>query len=82
MQALQQVAEISVSYRPAIANKPVIISSLDPYTAHKAFYPAETNELQERFVVLYLNRRNSVIGAYQLSVGGITGIVADVRLIL
>jgi DNA repair protein RadC len=32
--------------------------------------------------VLYLNRANKVIGSYQLSKGGITGTIADVRLIL
>jgi DNA repair protein RadC len=32
--------------------------------------------------VLYLNRANRVIGSYQLSKGGITGTIVDVRLIL
>ena len=31
---------------------------------------------------MYLNRANKVIGIYPLSVGGITGTVADIRLIL
>jgi DNA repair protein RadC len=33
-------------------------------------------------VVLYLNRANIVLGSYQLSKGGLTGTIADVRLIL
>ena len=45
-------------------------------------FPEETICLQEQFVVLYLNRANKVIGSYQLSKGGITGTIADVRLIL
>ena len=32
--------------------------------------------------MLYLNRAHRVIGSYQLSKGGITGTIADVRLIL
>jgi len=32
--------------------------------------------------VLYLKRASKVIGSYQLSKGGITGTIADVRLIL
>ena len=32
--------------------------------------------------MLYLNRANRIIGSYQLSKGGITGTIADVRLIL
>ena len=32
--------------------------------------------------MLYLNRANRVLGSYKLSKGGITGNIADVRLIL
>jgi DNA modification methylase/predicted RNA methylase len=39
-------------------------------------------ELQEQFMVLYLNRANQIIGYYRHAVGGITGTVADVRIIL
>jgi DNA repair protein RadC len=33
-------------------------------------------------VVLYLNRANKVIGSYELSKGGITATIADIRIIL
>ena len=46
------------------------------------FFPPETISLQERFVAMYLNRSNRVIGVYPLSVGGITGTVVDIRLLL
>lgn len=39
-------------------------------------------ELQEQFIVLYLDRANNIIGYYRHAVGGITGTVADVRIIL
>src|SRR5687767_2764202 len=39
-------------------------------------------ELQEQFIVLYLDRGNNIIGYYRHAVGGITGTVADVRIIL
>ncbi|MCC7303067.1 MAG: strawberry notch family protein [Bacteroidia bacterium] len=39
-------------------------------------------QLQEQFVVLYLNRANNIIGYYRHAVGGITGTVADIRIIL
>lgn len=77
-----QVAEITVSYRPAISRKPIISSSLDAYTELKDFFPEELLQLQEMFVVMYLNRANRVIGIYRLSTGGLTGTVADTRLIL
>jgi len=39
-------------------------------------------ELQEQFIVLYLDRANNIIGFYRHAVGGITGTIADVRIIL
>ena len=76
------VAEIEVSYRPAISNKPIIKSALDAYVVLKPFFPENLIALKEIFVVVYLNRCNRVIGLYELSSGGITGTVADIRLIL
>jgi len=79
---LMQVAEITISYKPAVAHKPIILSSLDAYNEVKAFFDNDTIALQEQFVVMYLNKNNRVIGVYKLSQGGITGTVADTRLIL
>ena len=76
-----KVAEISVSYRPAVANKPIVISSLDAYVLFKSFFDESTINLQESFMVMYLNRRSRVLGIYPMSIGGITGTVADIRLI-
>lgn len=77
-----QVAEITISYRPAISAKPIIARALDAYTELKEFFPEELIQLQEMFVVMYLNTASRVLGIYRLSTGGITGTVADVRLIL
>ena len=38
--------------------------------------------MQEEFKVMLLNRGNKVIGVYEASSGGLTGTVADPRLIL
>jgi len=78
------LSEITVSYRPQIAHnkRPTINSSLDAYKTLLELFPDETISLQEQFVVLFLNRSNKVLGAYKLSVGGLTGTVADPRLIL
>lgn len=76
------VSEIEVVYKPAISDKPIISSSLDAYNVLVKFFPIETLSLQERFVAMYLNRSNRVIGVYPMSVGGITGTVVDVRLLL
>lgn len=77
-----RVAEISISYQPAISNKPIVTSSLDSFNAIVPFFPQETLALHERFITMYLNRQNRVLGVYELSKGGITGTVVDIRIML
>ena len=75
------ISEIELVYKPSISNKPIISSPLDAYNVFMDFYPKETLHLQEHFFVAYLNRFNRVLGVLHLSSGGITGTVADIRLI-
>lgn len=83
MQALSEyVSEIQISYHPTKRKEVVISTSSDAYEELKMWFPEETISLQERFVVLYLNRANKVLGAFIASSGGITGTVADPRLIM
>ena len=82
MKPILQAAEIQISYQPNSIVKPQIKSSLDAYNVLKDFYPSTRIGLQEMFIVAYLNRSSKVIGIYEVSKGGITGTVADVRLIL
>jgi DNA repair protein RadC len=77
-----RLAEIEVSYKPKKVHHPLIKSSTDAYFHLLKFFPEETISLQESFVVLYTNRANRIIGVYELSKGGITGTVADPRLVL
>ncbi len=81
MTQTDNIAEIEFVYKPSICNKPVISSSLDAYNVLIDFYPKDTILLQEHFLVVYLNRFNRVLGVMHLSTGGITGTVADIRLI-
>jgi len=83
MQALtENVAEIQLSYRPTSRSSSVLSSAQDAYEELLKWFPEDTLSLQERFVVLYLNRANHVLGAFLASTGGITGTVADPRLIM
>jgi DNA repair protein RadC len=75
------IAEIELVYKPSISNKPIISSPLDAYNVFMNFYPKDTLQLQEHFFVAYLNRFNRVLGVLHLSSGGITGTIADIRLI-
>jgi DNA repair protein RadC len=84
MKPFTKVAELKVSYHPETdwEEQPVISSSKDAYEFLYSFFPQETIALQEHFIVAYLNRANRVIGVYHTSKGGVTGTVADPRLIL
>jgi DNA repair protein RadC len=77
----ENIAEIELVYKPSISNKPIISSPLDAYNVLIDFYPKDTMHLQEHFFVAYLNRFNRVLGVLHLSSGGITGTIADIRLI-
>ena len=82
MEKLTEVAEITISYKPVIGEKPIVNSSDSAYKEILPFFPEELISLQDMFVVMYLNNAGYVIGVYKLSTGGITGTVADPRLIL
>ena len=82
MKRNQMIAEIKVSYKPTIAEKPMITKSADAFQLVKSLFDESTIHLQEQFVVMYLNIANKVIGGLKLSQGGIGGTVADPRLIL
>ena len=77
-----QIAEISISYTPSRYNQAKILSTQDAYDVLKEFFARETISLQEQFVVMYLNSCQNILGIYKASKGGITGTVADIRLIL
>jgi DNA repair protein RadC len=76
------LAEIELSYRPKKAHHPIIKTSADVYFHLLRFFPEETISLQERFVAAYVNRSNRLIGVCTISTGGITGTVADPKLII
>ena len=79
---ITKLAEIEVSYRPKKSQHPLIKSSADAHYHLLKFFPEETISLQEQFVVGYVNRANRLMGVYEMSKGGITGTVADPKLIL
>ena len=76
------LAEIEVSYKPKRVNHPIIKTSGDTYNHIVKFFPLETISLQEKFVVGYLNTANRIIGVYEMSKGGITNTIVDLRLLL
>jgi len=82
MQDQLTLNEITVKYKPKKHIKEAVKSSLTAFNNVIPFFNKDTIQMQEQFVVLYLNRSNEVIGGYKHSIGGITGTVADIRIIL
>jgi DNA repair protein RadC len=78
----EKLSEIKLYYKPKISVKPKINCSSDAYANALKFYDQNTIALQEQFIILYLNRANTVLGAHQLFTGGLTGTIADIRLIM
>ena len=79
-----KVAEVELVYKTKVkaAERPLIKSSTDCNQIFRAVWNENTIELMEEFKVLFLNQGNRVMGVYEASSGGITGTVADPRLIL
>ena len=81
---LNTVTEISVSYHPKVkpSERPIIKKTEDAMTQLLLMFDRDLLAMQEEFIVMYLNQANRVLGMYRASRGGITGTVADVRIIL
>lgn len=78
------VSQVELIYKSTVksSERPVVKSSADSHSIVRNFYDENTIELQEQFWILYLNNSHRALGIYKASSGGITGTVADTRLIL
>ena len=78
-----QLAEIQVSYYPNFkANeRPKISNSQDAYDVFLSKWDIGQINLREQFYMLILNKANRVIGITEISKGGMSGTVADPKLI-
>ena len=78
-----QVAEIELTYKSNVkpSQRPKITGSKDVYHLLYENWDKTKLELQEQFKVMFTNRANKVLGIYELSTGGMSGTVADPKLI-
>ena len=58
-----------------------VTNSRDTFEFLKEVFDKNTIDVQESFIVIYLNRANQILGYYKHSKGGIAGTVADPRII-
>lgn len=77
------VAEIELCYRSNVkpSLRPKISRSKDAHEILFNSWNKDKIELVEQFKVMLLNRANKVLGIFELSTGGISGTVADPKLI-
>jgi DNA repair protein RadC len=77
------IAEVQLIYKTNIkpSDRPKITSSKDSYELIKQIWNSDTIELREEMKVLLLNRWHRVLGVYTISTGGVSGTVADPKLI-
>ncbi|HEY8689377.1 MAG TPA: JAB domain-containing protein [Chitinophagaceae bacterium] len=78
-----QVSEIDLIYRSKVkaSERPQIKTSKDAADLLRHLWSEDKIDFVEQFKVLFLNRANKVLGIFEVSTGGITGTVADPRLI-
>jgi DNA repair protein RadC len=82
-EALVKVAEVELVYKSKVkaSERPTVQTSADAVNVFRFLWEEGKMDLVEQFKVLFLNRGNKVIGIYNVSTGGITGTIADPRLI-
>lgn len=80
---LAQVAEIQLIYKSKVkpSERPKVTTSRDAYNLLKQNWDENKIEFVEQFKVLFLNRANKVLGIFELSTGGVSGTVADPKLV-
>ena len=77
------IAEVSLIYRSKVkaSERPKIKCSKDAYDLFYETWNPDTIEHVEEFKLLLMNRANSVLGIMDVSKGGISGTVTDIRII-
>jgi DNA repair protein RadC len=77
------VSEVKLSYKNRVkaADRVKISCSRDAYKVFMDNWNPEIIEFVEEFKILLMNRSNSVLGILDISKGGISGTVTDVRVV-
>ncbi len=81
--SLLKVAEVELIYKSKVkaSDRPKISSSKDAFNVLSKSWDENKIELVEQFKIMFLNKANKVLGIFDVSTGGISGTVADPRVI-
>lgn len=76
------LAEIKISYNPKMkaSEMPKVVTSSEAYEFIKDLIPQM--DYREYFYILCLNRNNKILGYSQISIGGLSGTIADPKIIM
>ncbi len=77
-----EIAEIKVSYSSNQVDKVKLTKCIEVFKFILSKWDLDIIEFQEECKIILVNRANFVLGIYDLSRGGITGTVVDIRVIL
>jgi DNA repair protein RadC len=82
-QEWNQVTEIELVYKSKVkpSQRPMIKTSKEAAELLQALWNKDKIDFVEQFNILLLNRNNRVLGMVEISTGGVTGTVADPKLI-
>ena len=80
---MYEVAEIQLTYKSNVkpSLRPKVNGSKDAYELLKENWDASRIEFIEQFKAVLLNRANKVLGILEVSTGGVSGTVADPKVI-
>lgn len=82
MKANTKVAELLVSYSAHIVSQQKISNSRETYSLVINYWNLDTIEMFEEVKILLLNKSNKVLGVYDLSKGGMSSSIIDVKIVL
>lgn len=79
----QMVSEVELVYKTRVkaSERPLIKSSKEAYNLLRSTWDEGKIEYFEQFKILFLNHSLKVLGLYEMSSGGITGTIVDIRMI-
>jgi len=80
---MYKVAEIELVYRTKVkaSQRPKVSSSKEVYQILLQCWDENKIEFVEQFKILLLNRAGRILGIYEVSSGGVSGTIADPKLI-
>lgn len=79
---IMEVAEIKVSYSNTNLERIKVTNSQILYNLALKHWNSEILEFQEEVKIILLNRAHIVLGMYEMSKGGVSGTVVDIKIIL